>query len=117
MITHELFFSSDTTAEMAALFAASAPLDIAAFFIKELAFVGAVYVMGAAICRLRLAGIKPRWIALYTAVFASACWYNHALIYESVTMRDVLTSVMVAAYVFMTRNSWSDGVPEIARRT
>lgn len=117
MIWHNLyFFLSDTVAETVSLFYQISPVEVGAFLIKELAFVGAIYVMGATICRLRLAGISGRWIALYTAVFASACWYNYTFIYESVTMRDVLTSVIVASYVFMTRLSWASGVPEVARR-
>ena len=82
----------------------------------ELAFVSALYVMGASLCRLRLAGIALRWVALYTAVFASACWYVYALIYETVNGRDVLTIAMVASYIFMTQPSWANGVPDVARR-
>lgn len=82
----------------------------------ELAFVSALYVMGESMCRLRFPGLATRWVALYTAVIASASWYVYALIYEAVNGRDVLTIAMVAAYIFMTQPSWANGVPEVARR-
>jgi len=91
-------------------------IEIAFGLVRDTAFVAALYVMGACLCRLRLPGIATRWVALYTAVFASACWYVYALIYEAVNGRDVLTIVMVAGYILMTQPSWSKGVPEVARR-
>jgi hypothetical protein len=91
-------------------------IDASFIFARDLAFVGAIYVLGACLCRLRLSGISPKWIALYTGVFASASWYVFALIYESVNGRDILTICMVCTYIFFTQPSWAKGVPEVARR-
>ena len=91
-------------------------IDTAFLFARDLAFVAALYVLGACLCRLRLPDIAVRWVSLYTAVFASAAWYLYALIYEAVNGRDVLTICMVAAYIFFTQPSWANGVAEVARR-
>ena len=83
---------------------------------RDLGFVAALYIIGACWCRLRMSGINPKWIMLYTAVFANAAWYVFALIYEAVIGRDVFTICMVGAYIYFTQPSWANGVPEIAQR-
>ena len=91
-------------------------MEVAFTLARDLAFVAALYVLGACVCRLRMPGIACKWVTLYTAVFASASWYVFALMHEAVNGRDVLTICMVAAYIYSTRPSWANGVPDVARR-
>jgi uncharacterized membrane protein YcaP (DUF421 family) len=82
------------------------------------AFLAALYICGAAICRVRHArsSIRPAWLVLYVAVFALAAWLGAAVISDGVNAWSSLTGMAIAVYVRLTASSWEGGVPAIARR-
>lgn len=81
-----------------------------------IATTSAAYVVGASICRLRHGALAKTWATLYAAVLGLAMWTVLDLVQGSATLRDGAIVIAVAAYVFMTRKSWSEGVPRIAKR-
>ena len=83
---------------------------------QAIAFSCALYVAGAAICRLRVPNIATRWVLLYMAVFGNALWCLYDLIEKSLITRDVVMIVCIAFYIFLTRKKWAHGVPDVARR-
>ena len=76
----------------------------------------AVYVVWASCCRLRHKDISKVWATLYTAVLSLALFTMVDLAKGSATLRDGAIVVSVAAYIFMTRKSWLEGVPKVAKR-
>lgn len=85
-----------------------------AFFLLSITASG--YVTGASICRLRHGDISKGWATLYAAVLGLAMWTLLDLAQGSATLKDGAIVIAVAAYVFMTRKSWFEGVPKIAKR-
>ena len=83
---------------------------------QALAFACAVYVAGAALCRLGVSNIATPWVLLYTSVFGNALWCINDLIKTSLSTRDVVMIVSIALYIFLTRKKWEKGVPDVARR-
>ena len=86
-------------------------------FAQSVAFAFSIYVLGACICRLRMAGISKKWSLLYTAVFANACWCLWDLIYTDISARDTSIIIMTGIYILLTRPAWGNGVPMVARRS
>ena len=83
---------------------------------RDIAFLASIYVIASAMCRLRHSNIARPWVWLYVALFANACWYLYATVFETVAWRDAITIAMVAMYLHMTRSSWKHGVPAVAQR-
>lgn len=75
-----------------------------------------LYVVAASVCRLRHGSLAKGWATLYAAVLGLAMWTVLDLIQGSATLRDAAIVIAVAAYVFMTRKAWVDGVPNTARK-
>ncbi len=82
--------------------------------VNAVAFVASAYVTGAALCRLGYGTLRPSWIWLYWAVFGNALWCLYDVLTSNVELKDMALAVVVAAYIWMTRPAWADGVPPIA---
>lgn len=82
------------------------------------ALVAALYICGAAVCRVRHArsSMRPVWLIMYVEVFALAAWLAAESLAVGVSAWSALTAVTIALYVRMTAGAWINGVPAIARR-
>lgn len=82
------------------------------------ALVAALYICGAAVCRVRHArsSMRPVWLLLYLIVFALAAWLAADAIVVGVNTWSALTALAIALYVRITAGAWANGVPAIARR-
>ena len=72
-------------------------------------------VAGAALCRLRKTPLKMSWSALYTALLGNALWFIFDMLNGQVSDKDIAVLAAVSWYVFLTRSSWQNGVPLVAR--
>ena len=91
-------------------------MNVVVDFVSNLAFACCLYVVGAALCRLRVAHISKIWVLLYTFLFANALWCLWDALTSTLTLRDMSMMVMAGIYIFLTRKRWAKGVPEVARR-
>lgn len=79
------------------------------------ALTGSVYVTGAAICRLRHGSLSYKWATLYAAILGNALWTALDIIQGQAGVRDAMIAVITSAYMHLTRQAWSEGVPHIAQ--
>ena len=80
------------------------------------ALASSMYVVGAAICRLRHGSLAKPWATLYVAVLGNALWTASDLMRGHATLRDATIVIVVAAYIYLTQKSWVAGVPVIAKK-
>lgn len=80
------------------------------------ALAGSMYVIGAAICRLRHGSLAKPWATLYVAILGNSLWTAYDLMKGQATLRDATIVIIVAAYVYLTQESWVAGVPIIAKK-
>ena len=82
---------------------------------QSAAFLGAFYIVGAALCRLRKSPLRTSWSALYAALLGRALWFIYDAINGQVTDKDIADVAIVATYIFLTQPSWQPAVPVVAQ--
>lgn len=89
-------------------------------WLRELAYLltisGSFYIALACICRLRYSDISPIWSTVYACFMGHSLWAVSNIVNNMSDSRDVTITLTVTLYMFMTKNSWATGVPEIAKR-
>lgn len=80
--------------------------------------VAALYVAGAAICRMGLhpgPSIKHGWKIMYVSIFGLSIWLLADMLTGQASLRDHVFALAVAAYIRLTTPVWRTTVPLVAQ--
>lgn len=84
-------------------------------FLSPMALIACVYVFGACICRICRPDINKTWVHLYVGVFAVACLVGVDIIYGQADELMCFICILLAQYIYATRNAWKFNTPPIAK--
>ena len=89
-------------------------------WLRELAYLltisGSFYVVLSCVCRLRYSNICFIWSTLYVGFLGHSLWSVLNIVNSNADARDVTITLMITLYILMTKDAWSNGVPDVAKR-